>query len=138
MVETHHFANSSRTMPSGRYAWVTDPRPVGIDSLLHYSLKREENDPHEGERKLELLDTGFKSFSEVLAQVSAVVEGPVDDLELMRIDLCADIQTFLLTGSLTACACVSNESAMKWGCSRISASGRLGFRQSQRERGQIL
>jgi hypothetical protein len=92
MLESRHFANSARTMPSGRHEWVTDLRPVGIDGLLHYSLKRKENDPHEGEHKLELLDTGFKTFGELLGQVSAALEGPTDDLEVMRIDLCADIR----------------------------------------------
>ena len=61
MLESRHFENSSRTMRSGRYAWVTDLGPVGIDALLHYGLKRQEDDPHEGERKLELLDTGTKT-----------------------------------------------------------------------------
>jgi hypothetical protein len=91
MLESRHFPNSTRTMPSGRYEWVTDLRPIGIDGLLHFSLKRKEHDPHEGEHKLELLDTGFKTFGELQAQVGAVVAGPTDDLELMRIDLCADV-----------------------------------------------
>ena len=67
MLESRHFENSTRTMGSGRYEWVSDLRPVGIDALLHYSLKRKESDPHEGEHKLELLDTGTKTFSELLA-----------------------------------------------------------------------
>jgi hypothetical protein len=91
MAESRHFKNSSRTMGSGRYEWVTNLGPVGIDGLLHYSLKREENDPHEGESKLELLDTGTKGYSDLVAQVEATVESPVDDLDIMRIDLCADM-----------------------------------------------
>ncbi len=91
MADSRHFKKSSRTMGSGRYEWVTDLRPVGIDALLHYSLKREENDPHEGESKLELLDTGTKGYSDLLAQVEKTIEGPPEDLDIMRIDLCADM-----------------------------------------------
>jgi hypothetical protein len=91
MAESCYFKKSSRTMNSGRYEWVTNLRPVGIDALLHYSLKREENDPHEGESKLELLDTGTKGYSELVAQIEATIEGPSDDLDIMRIDLCADM-----------------------------------------------
>jgi hypothetical protein len=91
IAESRHFKNSTRTMGSGRYEWVTDVRPVGIDALLHYSLKREENDPHEGEHKLELLDTGKKGYSDLAGQVEAVIECSADDLDIMRIDLCADM-----------------------------------------------
>jgi hypothetical protein len=91
MAETHHFENSTRTMGSGRYEWVSDFRPIGIDARLHYSLKRNEGQPHEGEHKLELVDTGVKAYSQLSALVEQIIEGPIDDLELMRIDLCADI-----------------------------------------------
>ena len=91
MLQSRFFENSTRTMASGRYQWVTDLRPVGIDALLHYGLKRKENDPHEGEHKLELLDTGEKSYSQLVAQLEGTVEGPVDDLDIMRVDLCADM-----------------------------------------------
>src|SRR4051794_38726515 len=91
MLESRHFKNSSRTMPSGRYEWVTDLRPLGIDGCLHFSLKRKENDPHEGEHKLELFDTGFKSFSGLVAQVENTIEQSSEELEIMRIDLCADV-----------------------------------------------
>jgi hypothetical protein len=92
ILASRHFEKSTRTMRSGRYEWVTDLRPTGIDGLLHYSLKRQENDPHEGEHKLELLDTGFKSFASIRAQIEATIEEPIDDLEVMRIDLCSDVQ----------------------------------------------
>ena len=91
IADSRHFQNSSRTTRSERYEWVTDIRPVGRDALLHYSLKRKEDDPHEGEHKLELLDTGAKSYSELLAQIEGVVTCGIDDLEIMRIDLCADM-----------------------------------------------
>jgi hypothetical protein len=91
MLESRHFENSSRTLTSGRYEWVSDLRPVGIDARLNYSLKREEMDPHEGESKLEIFDAGTKPFSELAAVIERTIEGPIDDLEVMRIDLCADI-----------------------------------------------
>jgi hypothetical protein len=59
--------------------------------MLHFGLKRKESDPHEGEHKLELLDTGEKGYSDIVAQIESTVEGPIDDLETMRIDLCADM-----------------------------------------------
>jgi hypothetical protein len=91
MAESRFFKNSSRTMGSGRYTWVSDLRPAGVDALLHFSLKRDENDPHEGEHKLELLDTGKKGYSEIVGEIESVIEGPISDLEIMRIDLCADM-----------------------------------------------
>jgi hypothetical protein len=91
ILESNKFENSARTRRSGHYEWVTDLRPIGIDAILHFSLKREENDPHEGEHKLELIDTGEKSYSELDALISSVVEGPIEDLEVMRIDLCVDL-----------------------------------------------
>ncbi len=54
-----------------------------------YSLKRDQNDPHEGEHKFELLDTGQRPYSGLVAEIEGTIEGPIDDLELMRIDLCA-------------------------------------------------
>ena len=91
MLESRHFENSARTRKSGRYEWTTDLRPIGIDGMLHYSLKRKENDPHEGEHKLELFDTGQKPYSAILDQIERTIEGPVDDLDIMRIDLCTDL-----------------------------------------------
>jgi hypothetical protein len=70
---------------------VSDLRPIGLDARLHFSLNRDKGEPHEGEHKLELVDTGMKAFSQLSALVEQIVEGSIDDLELMRIDLCADI-----------------------------------------------
>ena len=91
MAESRLFEDSSRTMKSGRYAWVSDLRPVGIDGLLHYSLKRKENESHAGEHKLEMLDTCKRSYSALVEQLEGTIEGEIDDLEVMRIDLCADV-----------------------------------------------
>lgn len=91
MIESRHFENSTRTRPSARYSWVTDLRPIGRDALLHFSLKRDERDPHAGEHKLELLDTGLKGYSKIVEEIESTIEGPTSDLETMRIDLCADM-----------------------------------------------
>ncbi len=91
ILESRHFKNSTRTMSSGRYERVTDIRPVGIDALLHYGLKRKENEPHAGEHKLELLDTSKKSYSGLAMQIEGCFDCAPDDLEIMRIDLCADM-----------------------------------------------
>jgi hypothetical protein len=38
-----------------------------------------------------MLDTGKKPYSTLVAQVDAIIDGPSDDLGIMRLDLCADI-----------------------------------------------
>ena len=35
MAESRHFKKSSRTMGSGRYEWVTNLRPGGVDGLCY-------------------------------------------------------------------------------------------------------
>jgi hypothetical protein len=85
------YASSESSMrPSRDYAAVGDLRPVGIDALLHYRCKRGSH----GNHKLELLDTGSKPYSALVAQVEAVVDHTVDDLGIMRIDPCVDIPGF--------------------------------------------
>lgn len=91
MLESRHFENSSRTLNSGRYAWVTDLRPLGLDARLHFGLKRDDEDAHAGEHKLELVDTGTKGYGELVNQIESVIQEDVSDLEIMRIDLCADM-----------------------------------------------
>lgn len=91
ILESRHFENSSRVIPSKRYQWVTDLRPIKLDALLHYGLKRGENEPRRGDHKLELLDTGTKHYSALIEQIENVTEGSSHDLEIMRVDLCADL-----------------------------------------------
>ncbi len=73
--------------PSRDYAGVGDLRPFGIDALLHYRCKHGSH----GNHKLEMLDTGSKPYSALVAQIEGVVDHPVDDLGIMRVDLCADL-----------------------------------------------
>lgn len=73
--------------PARFYLGVGDLRPCGIDGLLHYFCKK----GGQGNHKLEMLDTGKKPYSALVAQLEAVIDGPLDDLGIMRLDLCADI-----------------------------------------------
>jgi len=73
--------------PSRFYAGIGDLRPFGIDCLLHYHCKK----GGQGNHKLEMLDTGKKPYSALVAQLEAVIDDPLDDLGIMRLDLCADI-----------------------------------------------
>jgi hypothetical protein len=73
--------------PSRFYVGVGDLRPLGIDALLHYHCKK----GGQGNHKLEMLDTGKKPYSALVAQLEAVIDAPLDDLGIMRVDFCADI-----------------------------------------------
>lgn len=68
------------------YSRVLDLRPHGLDALLHYSKRREPRT-----HKLELIDTGDKPYSDLCALIGNVVEYDMNRLELMRLDLCADV-----------------------------------------------
>ena len=82
-------ANRRRAKASQHYAGVLDLRLLGTDGLLHYRRKR---DGATGDHKLELLDSGKRSYSELVSQIENVVDTDIDLLEIMRIDLCADIR----------------------------------------------
>ncbi len=139
ILESRHFKNSSRAMGSGRYEWVTNLGPVGIDALLHYSLKREENDPHEGEHKLELLDSGKRGYSGLVAQIEGVVEGPIDDLEFMRIDLCADMKGVPVQWFLGRLRVRFKRIAHEIGIQKYSRIGKAGIQTlSVRQRPNIV
>jgi len=87
--ESAAFQNSARRSSSKYYGTVVDLHPMGIDALLNLGLEFPAS--HEGEGKLEVFDTGTKTFSEICDHISSVIDGPIDDLKVMRIDLCADI-----------------------------------------------
>jgi hypothetical protein len=127
MLESRHFDSSSRTLKSGRYEWVSDLRPVGIDARLQYSLKRDENDPHEGESKLEILDAGTKPFSELAAVIERTIDGPIDDLELMRLDLCADIYEVPVVWFLERTRVMFKRVAYEVGQLKYSRIGKAGI-----------
>lgn len=87
--EVHFFTNSRRAKASQHYGGVLDLRPLGTDGFLHYRCKR---DGANGDHKLELLDSGKRTYSELVSQIENVVDADIDLLEIMRIDLCADIR----------------------------------------------
>jgi hypothetical protein len=76
-----------RVKRSAHYQGVADLRSLGIDAILHAYCKRTE--PHN--HKLELLDTGTKSYSELEEQIQAVFRIDSEQLGVMRLDLCADV-----------------------------------------------
>lgn len=73
---------------SRHYTNVVDLRPFGFDSILHAGCKRGKD----GNHKLELIDTGSKTYSEIVAEVEQVFDVNPLKLECKRVDLCADVQ----------------------------------------------
>lgn len=87
--ESRGTESSTRRLGSRYYNFVTDLRPMEIDARLHVGLKFPES--HAGEGKLELINTGTKSLGEITAEIMEVIDYSPVDLEIMRIDLCADM-----------------------------------------------
>ena len=85
--EVNYATGAGFLRKSLHYAGIGDLRPFGIDGLLHYHYKR----GNRGNHKLEMLNTGTKPYSALAALVDAVIDGPSDPLEVMRVDLCADV-----------------------------------------------
>ncbi len=77
---------SARVRPTLHYAGKADLRAVGIDAILHVQCKRGDN-----HSKLELLDVGKKSYSEVVSLIESVTDANSEELGIMRIDLAADV-----------------------------------------------
>jgi hypothetical protein len=76
-----------RCPPSQHYRAVVDLRREGLSALLHAGLKHGPAANH----KLEIVDAGEMSYRGILRTVEAIF--PVDPrpLEIIRIDLCADV-----------------------------------------------
>jgi hypothetical protein len=72
---------------SRHYTSVADLRPFGISAILHSSCLH-----GEGNHKVELVDTGRMTYTAMLAEVERVFDINPRRLELMRIDLAADIE----------------------------------------------
>lgn len=72
---------------SKHYVSVADLRPFGISAILHSSCLH-----GEGNHKIELVETGRMHYSEMLAEVERVFDINPCTLELMRIDLAADVE----------------------------------------------
>jgi hypothetical protein len=87
MREISRERGSSRIGRSRHYAGVMDLRPYGSDALLHAYCKHTEPRDH----KLELLDTGKKTLSQLIDQIEVVFNVDPTVLRVMRLDLCADV-----------------------------------------------
>lgn len=77
---------TSRVRPAVHYVGKADLRPLGIDALLHVKCKH--GDHH---HKLEIFDVGTKTYSQVVQLIESVADVRVKELEVMRIDLAADV-----------------------------------------------
>lgn len=69
------------------YAAVADLRPYGFELVLHAHCKHGK----EGNHKLELMETGQKSFKELVSEINQVFAVDPMQLEVMRVDLTADV-----------------------------------------------
>jgi hypothetical protein len=84
MVENQGYGHSQH------YQSVTDLRPMGIDAILHKGLRRQ-GTGYTGSHKLEILDAGWKSYSDWQRVIRCVTNAPMDHLGIMRLDTCADL-----------------------------------------------
>jgi hypothetical protein len=78
---------SHRIRPSAHYAGKCDLRPIGLDAILFLNCKHQQTHNH----KLEVLDVGKKTYSEIVQIAESVFDSNPDSLGVMRIDLTADI-----------------------------------------------
>ncbi len=69
------------------YIAVADLRPYGFDVVLHAHCKHGE----EGNHKLELMETGQKSFKELVSEINRVFVVDPMQLGIMRVDLTVDV-----------------------------------------------
>lgn len=79
--------NRSTFHRSQHYASVADLRLVGIDAILHMHCTHGEERNH----KLELIDTGEKSYSEMISLIESLFNVDARKLGVMRLDLAADV-----------------------------------------------
>jgi hypothetical protein len=69
------------------YAAVADLRPYGYDVVLHAHCKHGK----QGNHKLELLETGHKSLTQLIGEITGIFAVEPMQLETMRVDLTADV-----------------------------------------------
>jgi len=72
--------------PSRYYLRTMDLRPLGLSSILHMRARQTRD------HKLELIDTAELGYSGIVSEIAAIFAGDVGPLEVMRIDLAADIE----------------------------------------------
>ena len=73
--------------PSRHYTLCADLREYGHDVILHLGCRRGKH----GHNKLELIDTGTKSFAHLVHEIESIFECDAHRLKVMRVDLAADI-----------------------------------------------
>jgi hypothetical protein len=71
---------------SRQYLAVADLRPYGHDVILHTHCKF-----GKGDHKIELIDTGIRSFEYLLNEVRRIFDVNPSNLELIRVDLATDV-----------------------------------------------
>lgn len=69
------------------YVAVADLRPYGFDVILHAHCKH----GTQGNHKLELVETGRKSFKELVSEINRIFVVDAMQLATMRVDLTADV-----------------------------------------------
>lgn len=69
------------------YGAVGDLRPYGIEAVLHSHCKFGK----EGSHKVELIDTGRRSFAFLVNEIAQIFQINPMGLEIMRVDLTADV-----------------------------------------------
>ena len=75
---------------SRHYLYAGDLRAFGHEAILHMSCVRDK----QGNHKIELLDTGTKSYGEMREEIERIFRLDARRLPLMRVDLAADVQVF--------------------------------------------
>jgi hypothetical protein len=78
---------TARVRPAVHYTGKADLRSVGMDAILHVQCKHGDN-----HHKLEVLDAGNKSYSEIVDLVESVTGANPERMGVMRIDLTADVK----------------------------------------------
>jgi hypothetical protein len=79
-------ASAPGFIPTKYYKFRGDLRPFGTDAFLHLQCRR-----GHGDHKLELLNTGEKGFSYIVAQVEGVVKANPLAHQVMRLDPAVDV-----------------------------------------------
>ncbi len=73
---------------SRHYLYAGDLRAFGHEAILHMSCVRDK----QGNHKIELLDTGTKSYGEMREEIERIFRLDARRLPLMRVDLAADVR----------------------------------------------
>lgn len=74
--------------PTRHYTLSADLRDYGCDAILHLGCRRGKL----GHNKIELADTGTKTFAGIVHEIEAMFQVDGLGLEVMRLDLAADIE----------------------------------------------